>query len=37
MSSQEGRFEKRWKKTFDEMQVLKAEWLITRRCDLKCS
>lgn len=32
-----GKFEKRWEKTFDEMRVLKAEWLITRRCDLVCS
>lgn len=36
-SNQDGTFEKRWMKTFDKMQVLKAEWMITRRCDLKCS
>lgn len=32
-----GNFEKRWIKTFDEMQVLKAEWMITRNCSLHCS
>jgi MoaA/NifB/PqqE/SkfB family radical SAM enzyme len=30
-------FEKRWKKDFSEMRVVKAEWLITRECDLQCS
>jgi len=37
VSKQEGKFEKRWSKSFEKMQVLKAEWLITRKCDLKCS
>ena len=31
------KFEKRWEKDFSEMKVVKAEWLITRRCDLRCS
>lgn len=31
------KFEKRWAKDFSEMKVVKAEWLITRRCDLQCS
>lgn len=31
-----GKFEKRWEKDFSEMKVVKAEWLITRRCDLHC-
>lgn len=34
---QAGRFDKRWEKTFEKMRVLKAEWLITRQCDLRCS
>lgn len=31
-----GTFEKRWKKDFSEMNVIKAEWMVTRRCNLMC-
>jgi len=37
VDNQEGTFEKRWDKSFEKMQVLKAEWMITRKCNLKCS
>jgi MoaA/NifB/PqqE/SkfB family radical SAM enzyme len=30
-------FEKRWEKDFSEVQVVKAEWFVTRRCNMRCS
>jgi len=36
LASQEGTLEKQWEKDFSEMRILKAEWLITRRCNINC-
>lgn len=33
---QEGRFEKAFEKTFEEMKVLKTEYMVTRKCELTC-
>lgn len=36
VAEQAGRFEKAYAKTFEQMNVLKVEYMITRRCELAC-